>query len=120
MSDKKPEHVIQNEIRLALAKAGVPAFRNNVGAYKTQDGRFVTFGVGEKGGSDLICITPVKITEDMIGATVGVFTAIEVKTPKGRVSKEQEAFISAVLNYGGFAGVARSDVDALRIVRKTK
>lgn len=116
----KPELTIQNEIRLALAKAGVPAFRNNVGAYKNQEGRYVTFGVGEKGGSDLICITPITITPEMVGSIVGVFTAIEVKTPKGRVSKEQQAFIEAILHYGGFAGVARSDTDALNIVRKKK
>lgn len=117
---KKSELTIQNEIRLALSDAGVPAFRNNVGAYKSPKGHYITFGVGEKGGSDLICITPVMITPDMVGKKIGVFTAIEVKTPTGRPTKEQEKFIDAVLRFGGYAGIARSPDDALKITKGIK
>lgn len=114
----KQENNIQNAIRLALTDAGILSFRNNVGAYRTEDGHYVRYGVGEKGGSDLICITPVTITQEMVGQTVGVFTAIEVKTAKGRASKNQKLFIEAVQRQGGLAGIARSPSDALQITGK--
>lgn len=114
----KQENNIQNAIRLSLTDCGVLSFRNNVGAYKTEAGHYVRYGVGESGGSDLICITPVTITPDMVGQTLGVFTAIEVKTAKGRASENQKRFIEAVKRQGGLAGIARSPADALQIVGK--
>ncbi len=76
------ETAIMNKITIALSEAGVPVWRNNVGAYKTEAGAFVRFGVGGKGGSDLIGITPVTVTPEMVGKKLGIFTAVEVKTPK--------------------------------------
>jgi hypothetical protein len=46
-----------------------------------------------------------------------VFTAIEVKTPTGRVSEQQQRFISMVNGLGGIAGVARSVQDAADLLR---
>jgi hypothetical protein len=67
------------------------------------------------GGSDLIGWTPVRITQAMVGDTVAVFTAVEVK--KGtKPSKEQEAFIEAVRKAGGYAGIARDDRDLTAIL----
>lgn len=109
---------IQNAIRLALSAAGVISFRNNVGAAHTADGRFIKFGVGDAGGSDLICITPVKITQDMVGQTLGIFTALEIKTKNGRLRKQQRIFLDAIKKQGGYAGVARSVEDALKIINK--
>ena len=107
---------IQNTIMLELSKSGAIAFRNNVGAAKTESGGFVKFGVGGTGGSDLICIVPVEITPDMVGKTLGIFTAIEVKTKKGRPTTNQNNFINAIKNNGGLAGIARSVDDALKII----
>lgn len=114
----KKESNIQNSVRLALSEAGVLNFRNNVGAYKSSLGHYIQFGVGEKGGSDLICLTPVTITQDMVGQTLGVFTAIEVKTKTGRTTKEQDRFIDTIKRNGGLAGVARSAEDALKIINR--
>lgn len=86
-----------------------------MGGTKTESGGWVDYGVGGKGGSDLICVTPVKITADMVGKTVGVFTAIEVKNKTGRVSVHQQRFIDHITALGGFAGVARSPEEALKI-----
>lgn len=113
----KKESNIQNAIRLALSDAGVLSFRNNVGAYKTDDGRFIRYGVGESGGSDLICCAPVVVTAEMVGKTIGVFTAVEVKTKTGKPSEKQIKFIEAIKRAGGFAGVARSASDALEIIK---
>lgn len=114
----KKESNIQNTIRLALSDAGVLSFRNNVGAYKTDAGHYVRYGVGESGGSDLICATPVLITPEMVGQTLAVFTAIEVKTQTGKPTKKQLGFIEAIKRIGGFAGIARSSQEALNIIKK--
>lgn len=102
----KSEANIQQLIRLALAEAGHVVFRNNIGGYKSPSGRWVDYGVGGKGGSDLL-----GWTKD------GAFLAVEVKTATGRVRPEQEAFIEAVKRAGGRAGIARSVDDALDIAR---
>jgi hypothetical protein len=52
----------------------------------------------------------------MVGQTVAVFTALETKTTKGKASEKQDAFIKAVNDNGGRAGVVRSIEDALRII----
>lgn len=108
---------IQRLIMLETSSAGARMFRNNSGAYKTEQGHFVKYGVGNPGGSDLIGITPVTITADMVGKRIGVFTAIEVKTPKGRSTEDQRNFIRVIRALGGYAGVARSVDDALSIIK---
>jgi hypothetical protein len=113
------EAAIQQQIRLALSRAGVVAFRNNIGAYMDpKTGRPVQYGVCNPGGSDLIGWTPVCITPDMVGKTVAVFTAVEVKTPKGKPTEHQLNFITQVLRAGGFAGIARSPGDAVAITQQ--
>lgn len=68
-----------------------------------------------KGSSDLIGFTSVVVTQDMVGKSVAIFTAIEVKQD-AKVSPEQQNFIDVVKDAGGFAGVARNEEDAARIV----
>lgn len=68
------------------------------------------------GSSDTIGITTVTVTPEMIGRKIGVFTAIEAKTKTGRTSKEQEQFIAMIQRFGGIAGVARSESEALEII----
>lgn len=100
----KSEANIQNEIMIALSKAGCLVWRNNVGAWKDPSGRVIRYGVGGKGGSDLLGV-----------ATDGRALAVECKTATGRIRPEQELFIAAVQKAGGRAGVARSVDDALKI-----
>lgn len=114
----KKESNIQNAVRLALSSRGVLNFRNNTGAYKTEQGHYVRYGVGEKGGSDLICVTPITITPAMVGRTVGVFTALEVKTKTGRATDSQVQFIKAIKNIGGIAGIVRDPQGAIKIIEE--
>lgn len=112
------EAAIQQQIRLALSQAGSVMHRNNVGAYKDpKTGRFIQYGVGNPGGSDLIGWTPMVITPDMVGRTVAVFTACEVKTAGGRATEHQLNFIAQVLKAGGMAGIARSPGEAVAITQ---
>lgn len=114
------EAAIQQQIRLALSRAGSVMHRNNVGAYRDDQGRVIRYGVGNPGGSDLIGWTPVIITHDMVGGMLGVFTAIEVKAPKGRPTEAQLNFIRQVQLAGGIAGIARSTQDALALLTRPK
>ena len=107
---------IQRLIQIELSNAGVLTFRNNCGQYKTDQGYVIRYGVGNPGGSDLIGIVPTVITEDMVNKTLGVFAAIEVKTPTGKASKDQLNFIDVILQNGGIAGICRSPEDALKLI----
>ena len=112
------EAAIQQQIRLALSRAGVVAFRNNVGQYTDpKTGRPIRYGLGV-GSSDLVGWTPTLVTPDMVGRTLAVFTACEVKAPNGRPTEHQLNFIAQVLRAGGFAGIARSPQDALQLICK--
>lgn len=110
------EAAVQQQIRLALSSAGAVAFRNNVGAFTDERGRLVRYGVCNPGGSDLLGWTPVTITQQMVGRTVAVFTAVEVKAPRGKPTEAQRNFIDQVLQAGGYAGIARSAAEALQII----
>lgn len=111
------ETTLQNEIRLALGKrANVRMFRNNVGLFKTQDGRNVQTGLCV-GSSDLIGFQSLTITPEMIGQKIAVFTAIEVKTEKGKVSPQQDKFIEMVARFGGIGAIVRSVDDAMDVLK---
>jgi hypothetical protein len=113
------EAYIQQQTRLALARAGSVMHRNNVGQYTDQKtGRPIRYGLCV-GSSDLIGWTPVTITLDMVGRTLAVFTAVEVKTPNGRPTEPQLNFIAQVTKAGGFAGIARSPGEAVAIAHKS-
>lgn len=121
------EHAIQNAIRNALAGRCL-LFRANVGQAWVGDAQRLPggdvllrkarpFNTGlPPGFSDLFGLVPVTITADMVGRRMAVFTALEVKTAKGRPTDQQKAFIQAVNDNGGRAGVVRSPEDAVRIV----
>lgn len=110
---------IQADIRVALSQYGARAFNNSVGMAYTEDGRVVKYGLC-KGSSDLIGWVPIEITEDMVGKTVAVFLANEVKGPKGRPTKEQLNFIQAVTQSGGIAAVVRSEGEAIEGIETWK
>jgi peroxiredoxin family protein len=73
--------------------------------------RRVTFGLCE-GSSDLIGIKRVTITPEMVGKDMGVFVAIEVKSERGRPTKEQAAFVDMVNRFGGVGVIVRSVEEA--------
>lgn len=101
------EAEVQAGVRLAAsAVPGVRVWRNNVGSLQDKQGRYVTFGLC-KGSSDLVGIRAIKITPDMVGSTIGQFVALEVKTLKGRLAKEQAVFLEMISEYGGLALAVR-------------
>lgn len=91
------ESTIQNEIRWALGQRGdLVLWRNNVGVAVNGSSR-VVYGLAP-GSADLIGIL----------APSGRFVALEIKTPTGKTTKEQELFLQLVRTRGGFAAVVRS------------
>lgn len=86
--------------------------------------RPITLGFGMpngrslKGPGDLIGYTSVRITPEMVGCWVAVFTDIEVKKDAAaHRRKGQENFICQVKAAGGIAGFAHNPEMAREIVR---
>ena len=128
---------LQNRIRLELSEQQVGTFwRANSGmawageAITIRTPQAVRVGPGDvvirnarpfhgmpEGFLDLIGIVPVKITADMVGKTVGVFTAIDSKHGTGRLSPAQRNMIDLIRLQGGRAGEARTPGEAVQIAR---
>lgn len=130
------EHDIQNRIRVAISQYG-KYFRINSGTgwtsndtrrisreclYALEPGDVVlknarTFSTGTPPGyTDLSGVTPVKITPEMVGKTIGVATFLEIKGPAGKISPDQFNFIQVMRDAGAIAGIARSEEDAVDIL----
>ena len=111
-------------IQLEALKYKCKLMRNNAGSMTDKTGRVVRYGLGNVSkklwdnwkSSDLIGYTQVVITPDMVGRTVAVFTAVEVKlpsSPKDVRYKAQEKFIQQVQADGGIGSIIKS-VDELK------
>ena len=126
------ETTIQTNIQLAIGTIkNVTMWRNNTamgwagrlirkyqnGSVEIESARPLHAGLCE-GSSDLIGITSVVITAEMVGKTVAVFTALEVKTATGTSSPEQKNFIRVVKEAGGIAEVVRSPYEAISALNK--
>lgn len=101
----QPEHLIQDQIRLALSAHQCTVFRVNVGSVRLPDGRFFKTGV-PSGHPDLYGFR---------WSDHQVFY-IEVKTLTGRPRKDQIAFHERMTELGVIHGIARSPDDAIKIV----
>ncbi|WP_180764367.1 VRR-NUC domain-containing protein [Falseniella ignava] len=93
------ETALMNRLRVKASEYGV-CFRANVGKVRMADGRFFDTGL-PRGFSDLFGVR----NED------GKAFFIEVKTEKGRPSKEQLNFIEQMNKRGALAGICRNEKD---------
>lgn len=127
-----PEAKSSQETKLRASEWGAFLLRNNSGAFKNESGRLVYYGLGNISqkrnkvikSSDEIGYTAVTITPEMVGKTVPVFTALEIKTPdfgisahypEGSREAAQLKFINSIKHKNGIAGFVRhaQDVDKL-------
>ena len=121
---------LSKKIMLALSKNhNIRIFRNNVGkcwigaskkfAEPTtvrvqsgdvliQNGRYFEAGLCV-GSSDLIGFKSTIVTPEMVGKKLAVFTAVEVKTPTGKISGEQINFLNMVNNMGGIGIICKDE-----------
>lgn len=125
------ETSVQQRVQLRMAQQGHQIWRNNVGACETVDGRQIRFGLANTSkemnakikSSDLIGITTITITPDMVGQQIGVFTAPEIKAtdwvfrPSDKRAVAQNAFHDIVRQAGGFAGFVRNLADLTNITK---
>ena len=96
-----------------VAKAWVGQLKSYVnGRLELLNARPLEAGMGV-GSSDLIGVTRITITPEMVGKTVAVFTAVEVKVGKDKLSKEQREFLALVQGWGGIAVECREVPDGL-------
>lgn len=110
------EAAIQTRVRLEASRKGIHLWRNNVGVAMDAGGVPVRYGIANDSSqvnkvlksSDLIGVRPVLVTADMIGRTLGVFVAREVKrdgwvfrgTPR---EQAQQRFLQLIAAAGGDA-----------------
>lgn len=113
-----PETKIQRRIMMALSEAGHTVWRNETGRFWTgkmihKENKTVTLS-----NAMMIPVGLCVGSSDLIGIQSGTgrFFAIEVKTKKGRASKEQINYITHVNKKGGIAGIARSPEEALKLL----
>lgn len=116
MTESRAETPLVRDLILHGGQLGARLFRNNVGRWRTDDGRWVAYGLCV-GSSDVIGWTSVVVTPEMVGRTLAVFTAFECKVGRRVTTTEQGAFLSAVKAQGGIAAVVRQLADAEIAVR---
>jgi hypothetical protein len=91
-----------------LRLRGVFAWRSNTtGVYDPTRKAFRSFR-GLRGVSDILGVLPRTLDVGGRRVTVGVFLSVEVKSARGRLTPEQEAFADAVRKAGGVSLVVRS------------
>lgn len=105
------EHDTQTAILQYLATMPGMFWRMNVGRVRFENSkgveRWVRFSV--KGMSDIIGINK-----------RGQLTAIEVKTPAGKLTPDQQKFLDDVNRWGGLSMVARSLDDVVTVFKTEK
>lgn len=126
----RPESAVQGAVRVDLAKQGVKAFRNNVGATPSRckscgERRApVRYGLANDStrlnkvlkSSDVIGLIPRIITPDMVGKRIAQFGSWEVKpdgwtySGKGR-EPAQLAWLTLVRSVGGHADFTTGHLD---------
>jgi hypothetical protein len=115
------EAAVQSAIQIEAGRRGASLMRNNNGACLDDTGRMVRYGLGNSSSkinrvfksSDLIGITPRAMPD---GTILGIFTAVEVKTPgwtkpKNERERAQSSFLSHVRALGGIGLFAQSVKD---------
>jgi hypothetical protein len=117
-SGKQRESYINDAVKeWRKVRPDVTIFRNNVGSYEYAPGKWVRYGLCN-GSSDFIGYQSVTVTPGMLGKKVALFLALECKTEDGVLRPDQEAFINAVRDAGGKAGVVRDVGDCEEITKE--
>lgn len=125
------ESELQQRVQIAAKHFGCTLMRNNRGACQDHTGRLIRYGLGHVGPNDkyksidLVGITKVLITQEMVGTTLGVFTALEVKDENWKPTKKfdehetlQNNFLQWVTLNGGIAAFVNSVDNLKQIFRR--
>lgn len=124
------EAAVQQKTMLSWSQMGGVLWRNNVGVAEGPNGRPVRYGLANLSkrmneqvkSSDLIGITPVRIIPEMIGRTVGIFTAPECKHGSWHWGEDkhrevpQNSYHEIVRSLGGIAGFVSDPLQCAELV----
>ena len=110
------ETAVQGRTRMNGSAKGMLLMRNNSGAFKDSEGRWIRYGLANDSkrvnehikSSDLIGIEPVTIGPQHVGSMLGRFVALECKPGNWKYTgtareEAQLRFITIVTRYGGRA-----------------
>lgn len=118
---KNPETNIQNAALLAVgARQDVLAMRLQSGVFRSYDQPEKLVRVGQPGLADTMMIVAVEIDASMVGKTVGVAVAAEIKTASGKQSEAQRRWQRAFEQRGGVYEVVRSPDQMVDLVERVK
>jgi VRR-NUC domain-containing protein len=108
------ERQLLDEILLGMSALGGRGFRNNAGVAFHHNGDVVRYGVGMPGGSDLIGWMPLKLGERQLA----IFTAVEAKTGRQKLTDHQARFLEVVREAGGLGLWGSDPVKILAELRR--
>ncbi len=115
------EATLLRRVLVRASQLGARLFRNQVGRYRLarpecrecqSRGRVIASGLCV-GSSDLIGWRSITVTPEMVGQQIAVFVAAELKGTEGKLSVEQQQFLSVVNAAGGRGLIVRSVDDLL-------
>ena len=116
MQADKSESYVQSQVRLAASQAGMRLWRNNVGGGVLDNGAYVRWGLCNDTpqlnkvikSSDLIGLSPIRVTQAHVGSIIGQFVARECKHGTWKYTGDEREvaqlkFINLVRALGGDA-----------------
>lgn len=116
-----PETRIQNASLIAVGqRPDVLAMRLHSGCFRSMDDPTKMVRVGQPGLPDTMLLVATEITPDMIGKTVAVAVAAEIKTAKGRQSDAQARWQAAFEQRGGIYALIRSPDEMTALVDRVQ
>jgi len=118
---RNAETNIQNACLLAAGSdSSVLVWRQQSGVLRAFDDPRRVVKVGVPGMSDLLAVVAVQITEDMVGKTVGVAVAAEIKTDTGKQRPNQRLWQDAFQRRGGIYALIRSPAEMLGLIARVQ
>lgn len=118
---KNAETNVQNSALLAVGQLpDVLAMRLHSGCFRAYDDPSKIVRVGQPGLPDTMMLVAVTIDHSMVGKTVAVAAAAEIKTQTGRQSDKQAAWQAAFQKRGGIYRLIRSAAEMLQLVDDVK
>ena len=115
------ETKIQNRALLAVGcRADVLATRLQSGVFRSYDDPERIVKVGDPGIADTMVFVATVITPDMVGKTIAIPAAAEIKTATGRQSKSQKEWQAAFEGRGGIYRVIRTPEEMVAYVEDVK
>lgn len=111
------ETKIQNTALLAVGqRPDVLAMRLHSGVFRAYDDPDKIVRVGQPGLPDTMMLVAVEIRPEMVGRTIAVAVAAEIKTAKGRQSEPQKRWQQAFERRGGVYRLVRSAAEMVGLV----